>query len=378
MPGSTQNVALTGTGIAMPSAGLSTTRLTFPRTNVGVTAAIQTVTISNSGTGPLTIASITIGGNSSSGDFTESNTCGSTLESGSICSVTVTFKPSASGSRTGTLTITDNAGNVSGSTQTVSLSGTGVGVPAAAVAPASLTFTDQSIGSTSAAQTIILSNAGTSALTIASIAITGANFSSSNNCAGSVAAGSSCTVSVTFTPTSSGNLTATMTVTDNAGNNAGSTQTVALAGTGVAVATASVSPSTISFPNTLLGSSSSANVTVANTGTGTLSISNILISTGNTADFSKTTTCGATLAPSASCTVSVTFTPGAAGSGSSALYIADNSGNGSSQTVTLIGTGVTPAPLGGLAPSSVAFTSQFVATTSSPTIVTLSNMLALI
>jgi len=105
--------------------------------------------------------------------------------------------------------------------------------PVALLSPASLTFTDQSVGTTSAAQTVTLTNQGTTALSIASIAVTGTdngNFAETNNCGTSVAVGASCTIKVTFQPTGGGPRNALLTITDDA---ADSPQNVALSGTGM-------------------------------------------------------------------------------------------------------------------------------------------------
>jgi len=118
-----QTASLTGTGIApAPAVSLSPGSLTFSNQTVGTTSAAQGVTLSNSGTAPLSISSIAV-----SGDFTQTNNCGSSLAVGAQCGVNVTFTPSATGTRTGALTITDNASN---SPQTASISGTGQsGIP---------------------------------------------------------------------------------------------------------------------------------------------------------------------------------------------------------------------------------------------------------
>ncbi|HXH48429.1 MAG TPA: SBBP repeat-containing protein, partial [Terriglobia bacterium] len=101
-----------------PAASLSTTSLTFGSQTVNITSSPQTVSLSNSGTAPLLISSIT-----TSGDFAQTNNCGNALAAGSTCSINVTFTPTAGGTRTGTLTVADNA---TGSPQTVGLTGTGV------------------------------------------------------------------------------------------------------------------------------------------------------------------------------------------------------------------------------------------------------------
>jgi Protein of unknown function (DUF1573) len=113
-------VGLTGTGsgstVTVSTSSLDLNGSTGGQT-VGTTSAPQTLTLTNNGTTPLAIASIT-----ASGDFAETNTCGSSLAPGASCTITVTFTPTAAGSRTGVVTITDNA---SSSPQIVALSGTG-------------------------------------------------------------------------------------------------------------------------------------------------------------------------------------------------------------------------------------------------------------
>src|SRR5260370_16006660 len=100
-----------------PVASVSPTSLTFASQTTGTTSAAQTVTLSNTGNAALTITSSI----AASGDFAEANTCGSSVAAGANCTIGVTFTPTASGTRTGTLSITDNA---SGSPQTVIRTGT--------------------------------------------------------------------------------------------------------------------------------------------------------------------------------------------------------------------------------------------------------------
>lgn len=103
-----------------PIVGISPSNLDMGAQVVGSTAQ-KTVTVSNTGGSALTIAAITISG-ANAGDFSQSNTCGSTLAGGSSCTITITFKPTAGGIRNATLSITDNA---SGSPHTANVSGTG-------------------------------------------------------------------------------------------------------------------------------------------------------------------------------------------------------------------------------------------------------------
>jgi hypothetical protein len=108
-----------------PAVGLSPTSLTFASQNVGTISAAQSVTLSNNGNATLSISNIAISG-TNSGDFAQTNACGSSLVAGADCAINVTFKPAATGARSASLAITDNA---SGSPQTVSLSGMGASAP---------------------------------------------------------------------------------------------------------------------------------------------------------------------------------------------------------------------------------------------------------
>ena len=227
-------------------------------------------------------------------------------------------------------------------------------IQVAGVSPGSLTFSNQNVGTTSGSQPVALSNTGTAALTITGIA-TNSNFGQTNNCGSSLAASASCTINVTFSPTTTGPLTGTLTITDNNNGVAGSTQTVNLSGTGTAPAV-SLSTSSLSFGNQPLSTTSAAQtVTVTNTDTANLSISTVAIGGTNASDFAKSAdTCtGATVTPNKTCTVSVTFTPSATGSLSASLNFTDNASN-SPQAVSLTGTGTAnPVPtLSALSPSS--------------------------
>ena len=359
--GSLQTVSLTGTGTA-GVAGVSPPSLTFGSQSVGTTSASQPVTLSNTGSGALTIASIT-----TSANFGETNTCGGSVAASGSCTINVTFSPTATGTLTGTLTITDNNNGVAGSMQTVSLSGTGT-VGVAGVSPPSLTFGSQSVGTTSASQPVTLSNTGSGALTIASIATT-ANFGETNTCGGSVAASGSCTINVTFSPTATGTLTGTLTITDNNNGVAGSMQTVSLSGTGTA-GVAGVSPPSLTFGNQSVGTTSASQpVTLSNTGNATLTIASI----ATTANFGETNTCRGSVAAGGACTINVTFSPTAIGAVNGTLTITDNSNGvaGSMQSVTLAGTGTGTGA--GVSPSNLNFGNQAVGTTSTAQPVTFNN-----
>jgi putative cofactor-binding repeat protein len=147
--GSPQSVSLSGTGLG-PSMSLSSTILTFAGQFIGTTSTTQPVTLSNTGNAPLNFTSGTI-----SGDFTQTNNCARSVSPGGSCTINVGFAPKAEGTRTGAITISDNA---LGSPQTVSLRGTGVGRPAL-----SAKITVQSKVGTTLTLGIQITNVGTGA-----------------------------------------------------------------------------------------------------------------------------------------------------------------------------------------------------------------------
>ena len=363
-PDTPQTVGLTGTGAA-PVAGVSPPSLTFGNQNLGTTSGSQPVTLSNTGTAALTVTSIAISAN-----FSATNNCGASLAASGSCTINVTFSPTGAGSLNGTLTITDDSNGVTGSTQTVGLSGTGMG-PVASLSSYSVGFSPQLLGSSGAAQPVTVTNTGNTSLTIFGIA-TSANFGETNNCGTSVAASDSCTVNVTFSPTATGALTGTLTITDNSNGATGNAQTVTLTGTGMAPLVTLSAPG-LNFGSQPISTTSAAQAeTVTNAGTANLMISAINIGGTNAGDFTKgVDACtGATVTPNGTCTVSLTFTPSAVGSRSASMSFTDNASN-SPQTATLTGTGV--GPLVGLSATGLSFASQILNTTSAAQVETVTN-----
>jgi FG-GAP-like repeat/Cep192 domain 4/HYDIN/CFA65/VesB-like, Ig-like domain/Abnormal spindle-like microcephaly-assoc'd, ASPM-SPD-2-Hydin len=230
-------------------------------------------------------------------------------------------------------------------------------------APISLTFPSQTIGTTSAAQTVTLTNISASSLSVSSI-IASAPFAGTNTCGTSIKTGGSCTVSVTFTPTITGNTTGSLTITDGA---IGSPQIVSLTGTGTGPL-ASLSPTSLSFGSVSVGSQSAVQtVTLTNTGNASLTINRVSVS----GDFSiSNNACGSSLAAGASCKINLVFKPTTTGTRNGTLSVADNA-SGSPQTASLTGTGIAPQVT--LSPTSLAFATQLINTTSPAQKVTLTN-----
>jgi hypothetical protein len=216
---------------ALPAVSLAPLNLTFGPQPIDTTSSLQTVTLTNTGAATLTFSSIGIAGPDAS-DFAEkTNTCGPPLAPNDSCQISVTFTPTAVGSRSAAVSITDDAPR---SPQTVGLAGTGTPAlaPAATLSPLNLPFPGQYVKNAGSPKPVTLTNTGTATLAITNVAVSPADFgivSAQTTCGSSLAVGSSCLIGVFFDPTGIGTRTGTLTVTDNA---AGSPQTVTLTGMG--------------------------------------------------------------------------------------------------------------------------------------------------
>jgi len=227
--GSPQSISLSGTGVSSV-VSLSPTSLSFPDQAVGIPSTPLPVTLTNSGSGSLTISSISFTG-SNAADFSQTNTCGTTVAGGASCMISITFTPAASGGASATLSVSDNA---TGSPQTLGITGNGVS-PSVSLSPTTLNFGSQIVGTRSATpQTVTVTNTGNANLTVNSIAVSGANASEfsllqKSPCGASIGAGASCSIQLNFKPQGDGPRSATLSISDNA---PGSPQTVDLSGTG--------------------------------------------------------------------------------------------------------------------------------------------------
>jgi len=358
---SPQLVALSGTATPAPTTvTTSPTSLTFGTVTVGMNSTSQFFTVQNTGTASTAIAI------AASANYSQINNCGTLLQIGTSCTVTVTFTPTANGSLPGTISITDSATN---SPQMVTLSGVGAGTTTTVTAtPATETFASQAVGTTSAGKTVTVKNTGkvSTSLSIGTTGDFAAVGSGTTPCSGTLAAGASCTISVTFSPTTTGTLMGTVTVVDSALN---SPQTVNLTGTGVAdVVTVTATPASETFAAQTVNTTSAGKVvTVKNTG----NISTPVTISNPTGDFAQTNNCPTTLSAGASCSVTVTFTPKATGTLTGSFTVTDDATN-SPQTVKLTGTGTEPVVIT-ITPASEAFTSTAVGSTSTQKTITVKN-----
>jgi len=310
-----------------PFITVSPSSLAFGDQSVYTTSPPQTLAVTNTGSVAVNQSSISITGANAS-DFNQTNNCPAALAPGVSCTITVEFTPKATGNRNAFVSIVDNA---PGSPQTIALTGTGV-APTVSLSPASLTFARQLDGTTSKAKAVTLANIGTASLTISGITTTGP-FLQTHTCHSILAAGTSCTLSVFFVPTTAGPTAGTVAVADNA---PGSPQTVAVSGIGTVV---NLSTDHLSFGTQAVGTTSAAEtVTVTNEGAATLTMK-IALAGADPGDFAEQSSCRGSLAAGQSCLISVTFTSTAQGVRSAILSIIDN-GGGSPQEVALTGTGI--------------------------------------
>lgn len=347
----TQTIGLDGTGENPPTDTLAPLSLAFPATNVNSASAPQSVTLTNSGGVALTGIMV-----QTTGDFAVVNGCGYSLNAQSSCTLTVQYTPHAAGAETGSITVTDALRS-----QTITLTGTGIAPPTDTLSSTSLLFPATVVGQTAPAQTVTLTNSGNAPLAQVSVQATGAGFAVSNNCPGSVPATSSCSIVVTFRPTSAGNASGQIDIAD-----AIRTQIVSLAGSGEAPEQDNVSPLSLTFPGQAIGTASAAQaVTLSNNGQATLTGVHLQSSSP---DFPFTTNCGASLQPGSSCSAQISFTPHSPGPESGTLSVTDVN---RTQTVSMTGLGSLSNVT--LAPASLQFGSVGAQTLSAVQTETLTN-----
>jgi len=348
-----------------PDANLSASppNLSFPSTPIGATSAAQTVTINNTGNADATGVTATL---SNTTDFSiTANTCGTTIAQGTSCTLSVTFRPSTAGARAGTVTVSRNYGN--GATIGVN----GIGMAQLSLSASLLSFPPQAVGTTSAAQVVMVTNTGAAAVTVNSITSDNpAEFPVATTCT-VVQPAANCTVSITFKPAQDGVRGATITMTSNG---VGSPQTIGASGTGTSTAAPGqlTLAGSIGFGSQPVGvSTAPIVVTATNVGGTPVTVASVVSSAP--AEFAISNNGCATVNAGAQCTFGVAFTPAAVGARAAAITVT-SSGVGSPQVVNATGTGTSGQAPGQLAlAGSLAFGNQAVGTTSAPQAVTVTN-----
>jgi hypothetical protein len=347
---------LTAGSGAGTAASLSPVSLAFGSQTVASLSPAQTVTVTNSGGAPLSISQIAI-----TGDFDETSTCADAdIAVNESCTIQIRFRPTATGSRSGVLTI---YGNVPGGQVAAALSGTGVPPAPIILTPVALTFSSTTVNATSAAKNITISNTTAAAIALQTPSVTGDFYLIANTCGSTLPANTGCTVAITFTPTASGSRTGIFTITDGAG-----TQIASLSGIGTLPATDTLSPLALTFASQQLTTvSAPQQVTLTNAGDEPLTLISAKIMSG---DFTVVNGCANSLNPHSSCAIRVMFQPQGLGTGAGLLTVSDQY---RSQTVVLSGTGVAP-PGVSLSPLyTLAFPATGVGQTALPQTVALTN-----
>jgi hypothetical protein len=313
----TQTIALSGTGIQPPSIGISPAQLTFPVQPIGQAGIPLTLTVSNTGGAPMISPGFQLTGPASASFSWTVVACSPTLSAGSSCKVQVTFAPAAAGQLTAILVVTSSTLGVA--PVQVPLSGIGQAPSGITITPSQMTFTQPTLGQSSAAQTAIITN--TSNVAASGIALSAPPPFSlvQNTCSTTLAAGGSCSTGVVFLPTANGVVTGALTVSSSALVTAA---TVSLTGTGGAAGSVLVQPASLVFPTTGVGGSS-ATQNVALTNNGPMPLTGLSLSTSTGFQLASTT-CTSSLAVGASCIVQVAFSPSNAGQQAGNLTISSS------------------------------------------------------
>jgi hypothetical protein len=334
---------------------LSPTTVTFSTQAVGTASTVQTITVTNSGTAALTVSQIV-----TTGDFTETDNCVGTVAIGATCAVQVEFLPTATGVRTGLVTI---YGNVAGGQATAALTGTGLPAAAIVLNPITVTYSGTNMGSVSVAQNITISNIGGVTATLQTPVVTGDFVITANTCGPTLAPSVGCTVSVAFQPTASGTRTGSFSIADSVG-----IQTASLTGVGVLPATDALTPLALTFAAQQLNTASAAQqVTLTNSGDAALTLIAAQITSGT---FTVVNGCGNSLNGHSACSLLVAFAPTSVGSAVGVLTVTDEY---RSQIVALSGTGVAPAGVSLSPVSTMAFAATGVGLSATSQTVTLTN-----
>ncbi len=322
--GSIATTTINLSGIGVPPVVISPMATATFAASVGKTSSATTLTLTNYQSVPLTIFSIV-----SSGNFVQTNNCGSSLAALASCAILVTFSPKFAGTVPGALTITDDA---NGSPHVLALSGGATGSPVSPLtySPARVSLSNQIVGTTSAAKPVTVTNNGP-ALTISNVTASG-NYSQDGACSGvTLLTGQACTMNVTFRPTIDGNTSGAITLTDDA-----ATSPHVVQASGVGVLSTSLSSSSLNFGGMLVGNTSATKSTIlTNNSSSPVSISSIVASAG----YLQSNNCATSLGAGASCTISVKFTPTQAGTFNGSVSIA-SSASSRPQILSLYGTGL--------------------------------------
>ena len=324
-------LSLAGTGAAAPAPAVSLApgSLDFGNQGIGVLSALRTVTLTNTGSGSLSLGGIT-----ATGPFAVTNNCGASVAAGASCTLSASFTPSASGAISGSLSVASNA---VGSPHTVGLTGAGVlASPVLAWVPsaAALSFSDASVGAAAVTRTLTLANQGPGSVTLQQFTLAGAqagdfSLGSAGTCAVGVALapGASCTLALAFQPGAVGARAGTLHVASNGTNPAD----VALSGNGTSAAQPGITltPIALSFSAAAdVTSVPAQSFTVQSSGNAVLHVAVLRVASGSfTLTAATTNGCPVApfdLMPGQSCAMDVGWSSTASGTEAGLIEIDTN------------------------------------------------------
>lgn len=342
----TRTVGLSGTGTP-PALVASPTSVDFGDISTTAVSTTRTVSIRNTTFFGVQIGTVTLGGADASQFQKVSDSCSnSTLFGSGSCSIGLRFAPTTTGPKVAAMSVPHNG---AGSPLTVPLAGNGTGggggggSPAVGLNTTSLAFGSITVGSTSASQNVVVTNTGAANLVIGTVTVTGTNASEftkpTDTCSGATLAPSgTCQLAGRFAPATAGTKTAALSIPSNA---AGSPHQVALSGTGVTGGggTPAISlPSSMNFGFVFRPGSSTQVLTIRSTGTANLVLGTLTLTGASDFTIVSNFCSGATLAPGATCNVSIRFAPATSGSKNATLTVPSNAA-GSPHTVAISGQG---------------------------------------
>ncbi len=345
--GTSKISALTGTGVTGPTVTGSITPSTFAFGEVTIgSSSTTTFTITNTGgTVNLTITSATV---SAAPFIKTADTCtGASLPIAGTCTIEVTYFPTAVTISLGTLTVVTNA--TDGTSKISSMTGTGVTGPTVtgSITPSTFAFGEVTIGTLSSNTFTITNTGGTVNLTITSATVSAAPFiKTADTCTGaSLPIAGTCTIEVSYFPTTAVSSVAVLTVVTNATD--GTSKIASLSGTGIvgASVTGSISPTSHHFGEVDVGSSDSQIFTITNTGgSGNLNITSVAVS-GTSFVLTSDGCTSASLANLETCDIDVSFSPTTAGIFSGTVTVVTNATDGSNKIASLNGATSSPGTI---------------------------------
>jgi hypothetical protein len=321
-PGGPESVTLHGTGIQPGDLGFSPTSLSLVG-DVGISNGYYPATLTNNSQKMTSIQQI-----STTGPFSQTNTCPHMLLPAASCQISVSFQPTVIGPANGTLQVMYLG---TGSPQTIPLTGTASTI--VQFSPNSLQFGQQLVG-TSVQSSIFLDNGGAITVNLSAFTIQGSEFSIvSNGCGQSLPRNTGCGLSILFTPSGTGVRTGTLSVT---ASDYSQPHTATLQGIGISGGQGSLSVNSLSFPPQKVGTQSQPQeVSFTNSGTGSLKIISIASAPQF---FTESNNCATSLSPGATCVISIVFAPSLRGVLAGSLLVQDDGSDGQ-HLVTLTGTG---------------------------------------